>query len=248
MKHPLEKWLRAELLEEPEGAGKPVRSGEADPREPVILLHGLWMTGLEMITLARRLEHQGFQVERFKYPTVSAGVGENAQRLREHLLSRYPGRRVHFVGHSLGGLVMLHMAVDSPDLPLGRMVALGTPFLGSWTARRLAHYPLGEKMLGRSLEGALAWGGPRCVPERIEMGIIAGTFPLSLTRLLWGVEYPNDGTVSVSETMLPGAREHLRLPVTHMGTLFSKEVAELTGRFLRKGRFGGKRALSEAGE
>jgi hypothetical protein len=71
-----------------------------------------------------------------------------------------------------------------------------------------------------------------------ELGIIAGTQSLSLGRFIVNFDEPNDGTVAVSETRLPGATAHLTLPVNHTGMLLSARVAQEVGSFLERG-FGG---------
>lgn len=76
-----------------------------------------------------------------------------------------------------------------------------------------------------------------------ELGIVAGTQPIGVGQLLARFEEDNDGTVAVSETRMPGASEHLSLPVSHMGMLLSARVAHETGLFLTRGRFS---ALKEA--
>jgi hypothetical protein len=70
-----------------------------------------------------------------------------------------------------------------------------------------------------------------------DLGIIAGTQPVGLGRLLAPFHEACDGTVAVSETRLPGATEHIELPVSHMGMLMSSRVARETGLFLREGHF-----------
>ena len=77
----------------------------------------------------------------------------------------------------------------------------------------------------------------RWAQER-ELGIIAGTRPLSLGRLVTNFDEDNDGMVAVSETRLPGATAHLALPVSHTGLLLSARVAHEVGQFLEYGHFG----------
>jgi len=115
---------------------------------------------------------------------------------------------------------------------------LGSPVRGSLAAQRLARLPLG---LGQAFMGfageVLAvprerrWGGAR------ELGVIAGDLPLGAGRLLGLMGEPNDGTVLVRETHLPGAAGQLRLRVSHSGMPFSAAVARQAAAFLRWGRF-----------
>ncbi|MDH5241491.1 MAG: hypothetical protein OEW73_11970, partial [Gammaproteobacteria bacterium] len=69
------------------------------------------------------------------------------------------------------------------------------------------------------------------------IGVIAGTVPLGLGRLFTDFNEDNDGTISVSETRLQGARDHLILPVSHKGMLVSADVADQAAAFLKRGEF-----------
>ncbi len=224
----------------------PVLAGASHPPSPspaqyeaspaaVVLVHGLWMTGLEMALLRRRLRRCGFLPCQFSYPTVRAPVVENAARLHG-FLQRVSAPVVHFVGHSLGGLVIRRFFHDHPPRRPGRIVTLGTPHQGSMVARRLARHGWGRRLLGRSIEGGLLgdlppWSGTR------ELGVIAGNRNLGVGLLMPGLARPNDGTVAVAETRLPEAADHVVLPASHMGLLISSAVAQLTCVFLRTGRF-----------
>lgn len=196
-----------------------------------------------MVPLSRRLHRLGHRPLFYRYPTVRRGVEENADGLWRFLCGRFgpgmvdaPEGGVHLVGHSLGGLVALTGMVRHPEARLGRMVALGTPFLGSGTALGLARWRPGRLLLGDSLRQALAGGGPARVPPGREIGIIAGSRSLGVSAGLWSLPRPNDGTVAVAETRLPGAA-HLTRTHSHMGLVFSRSVPPLIDRFLRTGRF-----------
>lgn len=206
--------------------------------ETVILLHGVWMSGAELVVLKRRLKREhGFSVRIFSYSSIGAGLEENAHRLRDFVASSR-GERVHLVGHSLGGVLMLRMMARHRvnDRP-GRLVCLGSPLQGSRVARMFAGIPwFGRHLLGRTLVdgvlegGALSWRGER------EVGVVAGSLNMGLGTFA-GVTGPSDGTVAVSETWLPGAADHIVLPVSHMSMLFAPEVAAHVNVFLREGRF-----------
>ncbi len=198
-------------------------------------MHGIWMSGLEMGLLGRRLAACGFQPRRFRYHSLRCAPAENAEELAT-FARRLDLPRLHFVGHSLGGIVLLHLFARHTDLPPGRVVLLGCPAQGSGVARRLAHLPVLRPSLGRSVEDGLlgeapAWRGGR------ELGVIAGTGGLGVGRLIGGLTSPSDGTVAVAETRLPGAKDMLTLDTTHTGMLFSRSVAVATARFLSGGCF-----------
>jgi hypothetical protein len=92
-------------------------------------------------------------------------------------------------------------------------------------------------MLGRTGREALlasrgrTWSGAR------DLGVIAGDLPIGFGRLVGPFDEPNDGTVMVSETQIPGAREHLTVHTSHSALVYSGAVARHTAAFLRKGRF-----------
>ena len=144
-----------------------------EQREVVVLVHGIWMTGLEMTLLWRRLEAAGFSPRRFRYPSLKQPPAENAAALAR-FIQRQEVKTLHLVAHSLGGIVVLHLLNQFSDLPPGRVVLLGSPVQGCELARLMnATRGLGW-MLGRSGEQGLLGGAPAWTGER-ELGVIAGT-------------------------------------------------------------------------
>jgi pimeloyl-ACP methyl ester carboxylesterase len=200
----------------------------------VIVIHGLWMTGIEASVLRGRLADYGFAVEQYHYRSVTADVESVVRELHARILA-VPGP-AHLVGHSLGGLVALRLAERLPDLELGNVVLLGSPVNGSQAARALASWPMGQWMLGSLPYQELLEGGRRWT-RGTPLGVIAGTHSVGLGRFVGRLREPNDGTVAVAETRLDGATEHLELPVSHMGMLLSEDVASLVANFLRLGTF-----------
>lgn len=203
--------------------------------EHVILLHGIWMRGITLMPLARRLRAAGYTVETIDYASVFRGIEPAVRRLRERMQAS-DAQSVHLVGHSLGSLVALEAARDPRGLPEGRIVCLGPPLLGSAVARGLAAIPGGKILLGHSaeplLDGVQPWIGSRRV------GVIAGRLPFGLGATIGGLAAPHDGTVSVAETQLDGIADHCIVDTSHTGLLFSAGVVERTVRFLRAGHFG----------
>ncbi len=204
-------------------------------KEVVILVHGLWMTGLDMTLLRRRLRRCGFAVVQFSYPSVRSSVKENALRLQQFIQDIEAGT-VHFVGQSLGGLVILQLFQDFPAQRPGRVVFLGTPYLGSHVARCLSAHTFWRSLFGKSLEGALLRGGPVWAGQR-ELGVIAGTLPIGGGLLIRDLPRPNDGTVAVQETYVPGMTAHITVSASHTGLLFAASVAQQTCAFLKTGHF-----------
>ena len=200
--------------------------------QTVVLVHGLYMRGSAMGLLARRLRQAGYQTISFTYPSRRS-LADNAGSLGR-LVDTLPRPVVHFVAHSLGGLVIRRLVADKPDLPPGRVVTLGTPHQGSQAAWGLGAGWL-KFILGRSIEGLL--GDVPCWPQGRELGSLAGTLNAGMGRLFGPVPVPADGTVAVVETYLAGMADHICLPVSHTGLLVSDVVAAQVSAFLATGRF-----------
>jgi pimeloyl-ACP methyl ester carboxylesterase len=203
--------------------------------EAVILVHGIWLMGLAMVPLQRRLRRRGFHARVLAYRSLMRTPAQNAERLAR-AVARCREPVVHLVGHSLGGLVVLHLLAASPPKKPGRCVLLGSPARGSAVAALLARHPLTKRLLGRSVVGALLGEAPASTGGR-EVGVIAGALPYGVGRVVPGLAKPHDGTVAVAETELPCAAASLVLPVSHTGLVLSEQVAEAAAAFLRTGRF-----------
>jgi pimeloyl-ACP methyl ester carboxylesterase len=208
----------------------------------VVFLHGLWLHGHEALLLRRRLHSScGFDVRVFRYPSVSATMAEVIARLQAFVASHAP-RELHLVGHSLGGLVAYRFLERFPAQPPGRVVFLGTPAVASRAARDVGRVQVGRTLLGRCVAEELLTERRREWPGARDLGIIAGTRAVGLGRLVVRFGAPSDGSVAVSETRLPGATDHITLPVSHFGMLLSARVARETGDFLTHGHFSHARA------
>jgi pimeloyl-ACP methyl ester carboxylesterase len=202
-----------------------------------VFVHGLWLTGAESLYLRRRLAaERGFSCHSFTYPSVAGSMTGVVDRLRQ-FVSRIDADRVHFVGHSLGGLVLYRYFESLADERDGRVIFLGSPAVKSTTAERIGRLPLLSSLIGRLVADELVTPRPREWRSPRELGLIAGTRPLGLGRFFARFEEDCDGTIAVSETKLPGHTAHVTMPVSHMGMLLSSDVARQIGEFLDSGRF-----------
>mgnify|MGYP001820576707 CR=1 FL=1 len=205
-----------------------------DSRTEIILVHGLWFRSWAMARLARRLRAAGFTVRGFNYRSTRDGLDSHARRLRA--FARHTGERhQHFVGHSLGGLVILRMLDEQDSLPPGRVIFLGSPLRGSIVARKAARVPGATALMGK-IQSALD-SGYAAMPGGREAGMIAGTRSVGVGWMVGGTGGPGDGTVAVEETRASGLVDHCQLPVTHTSMLFNAEVARQTAIFLKTGAF-----------
>lgn len=204
----------------------------------VVFVHGLWMTGAELRWLRRRLESRfGFDTEIFTYRTVSEPLDSVLERLAAAVSRGGTSQTVHVIGHSLGGVVACRLFERYTELPPGRVLCLGSPLAGSQAARRFERFRIGHRMIGALVVAELLGARDCRWSTARELGVIAGTRPVGLGRLIAGFSEPNDGTVALRETRIEGATDHLALPVSHFGMLLSTRVVEECGRFLRDGRF-----------
>jgi pimeloyl-ACP methyl ester carboxylesterase len=206
-------------------------------REAVVLVHGIWMTGAEMLLLRRRLGQCGYECYNYRYQSMRRSPRENATHLN-HYLQGIEAEVVHLVAHSLGGIVLLHLFDQYPWQKPGRVVMLGTPIRGSQAAQKMVSSRWLQHLLGRSVERGLLGDAPRWQSDR-ELGMIAGTEGFGIGKLitLGKLQQPNDGTVRLAATCSSGIKEHLALPYSHTGMIFAKPVANAVCRFLQAGRF-----------
>ncbi len=215
-------------------------------RDPVLLLHGLGRTGLSMVPMARALRRAGFAPRVVDYPSRRHAIGALVERaVVPHVDALLDGGagRVHFVKHSLGGVLVRAFAAARADagtpLPAGsRAVMLAPPHGGSEVADALRQREPFRSVLGPTL-GELGTDGvpTQLGPVRgLEAGVIAGTRRIvPFNRLFDG---PNDGNVSVASAFAPGGlADRAVVSKTHALLMMSPAVVRLTIRFLRTGSF-----------
>jgi pimeloyl-ACP methyl ester carboxylesterase len=199
----------------------------------VVLVHGLWVPGVVMHPLAYRLEQAGFRCHTFSYMGMSRPLAVHAERLARRARDIGPA---HFVGHSLGGLVVMEALIAHPEVAAGRVLLLGAPVRGSGAGRRMARHAAGRWFLGRSQElwregRAAHWSRPEA------LGVVAGSLPIGLGRILGRLPGINDGVVSLEETAVEGMAARVVLPVGHSAMLVSSRVADNVAHFLAHGQF-----------
>jgi pimeloyl-ACP methyl ester carboxylesterase len=195
------------------------------------------MMNLNTLLLRQRVRAEyGFGCEAFTYSAQTASPEQIVARLAD-FVDTLGAESLHLVGHSLGGLLVMRYLVQSRNVPPGRAVLLGAPVVRSRAAESLAASTLGRALLGPTgveelvLEQERTWSGGR------DIGCIAGNARFGLGHVIGHIVEENDGSVAVGETMLPGASDHLLLPVSHTGMLFSPDVAHQVGHFLEHGSF-----------
>ncbi|RLB75463.1 MAG: alpha/beta hydrolase [Deltaproteobacteria bacterium] len=193
------------------------------------------MNGMEMSLLKHRLNRFGYQPWSFRYSSTRLDLKEIATRLNA-FVEQVPAQTIHFVGHSLGGLVVLKLFEVFPRQRPGRIIAMSPPYQGSEIARRLIRFPGGRNLIGRSIIELLKGDVPAWSGER-DLGVIGGTLNFGFGRLIGAVGRSGDGTVRLEEMRIPEARDFITLRVSHMGLVVSKRVAMEIYHFLEYGRF-----------
>ena len=204
-------------------------------KEAVVLVHGLWMNGMDMSLMRHRLEQAGYECRRFAYHSIRSTPLENAMDLNTYLQT-LDAAVLHLVAHSLGGLVLRHLFHEYPGQRPGRVVTLGTPHQPSSAARSLSFFPVTRFLLGKSIVNGLLGNVPPWHNEHA-LGSIAGDMRLGLGVVIPGIAQPGDGTVSVAETRMEGMQDHAVVHASHTGLLVSKTAAEQVIHFLQTGNF-----------
>jgi pimeloyl-ACP methyl ester carboxylesterase len=206
-----------------------------ETEEAVILVHGLWMNAGVLVLQQRQLRDYGFAVHRFSYPSWRDGLAENVRVLAQFIADT-PGRAIHVVAHSLGGLVALGLLSDNPDVRVRRVVLMATPCAGSHCGSVVLGTPTLARLVGQTYKDWCRL--PRSeIRAAIEIGVIAGTLGFGLGRLIPGLTKPNDGLITVEETRLAAAKDHVEIRVCHSGMLVSRACAHQAAIFLKTGQF-----------
>jgi hypothetical protein len=209
-------------------------------RETVVLLHGLGRSARNMLILKWRLQARGYRVCNVDYDTrvrvLDEAVGVVAQAVADCVR---PHSRIHFVTHSLGGIVLRGLLAHH-EFPLaGRAVMLAPPNSGSEIADHFRGIRVVETVLGplASQLGTRPGDLPSRLPSpSIPFGVIAGNQWINPAGPIW-LPPAHDGTVSIESTRLAGMDDHLVLPYSHTFIMNPSVVANQIDHFLRDGRF-----------
>lgn len=212
----------------------------SNDQETVVLLHGLTRSSRSMRSMADALRCEGYTVITCDYPSRSADIATLTTNLFAKLSPQLKSaRKVHFVTHSLGG-VLLRTYLQDHALPnLGRVVMLGPPNGGSEVVDKLGSLKLYQWINGPT--GNQLGTDTNSVPLRLrradfELGVIAGDRSVNpiLSCLIPGKD---DGKVSVVRAKTDGMRDFICLHVTHTFMMSNRRAITQTKHFLNTGTF-----------
>jgi triacylglycerol lipase len=218
-------------------------NGLVSAAECVVLLHGLARTSSSFNAMQEALEEDGYLTANIDYPSREHEIAALADMaVGEGLATCRAGEdvdKIHFVTHSLGGiLVRQYLSTETVD-ELGRVVMLAPPNQGSNAADNLIDVPGFDWMNGPA--GHQLGKGETSVPLALgpvdfELGVIAGnrTIDLITSAVL---ENPDDGRVSIEDTKVEGMDDFIIVEHSHAFMMRMQRPIELTKVFLRTGSF-----------
>jgi hypothetical protein len=204
-----------------------------DRRELVLLVHGMGRTPISMFLLGRRLGRAGYRVASFGYLSTTGTVADLGAALarRVHALAG-EAPCVHFVGHSLGNIIVRWMLAHERPARAGRVVMLAPPNQGAAVADRWSRW--------------VGWAMPAIHELRTHPQTPARTLPLPGDVEVGIIAGLRDAKVRVHETHLDGARDHAVVPSHHTFIMNRADVHQLICGFLRDGRFSAACAQPDA--
>jgi pimeloyl-ACP methyl ester carboxylesterase len=215
-------------------------AGNALASECIVLLHGLWRSDASMNKMEKAMTEAGYEVRNIGYDSTEKTVEElAAETIPPAVEACGEVEKVHFVTHSMGGiLIRQYLAHDDIDR-LGRVVMLGPPNKGSEVVDKYGKYAGFKWFAGPA--GLQLGTGEASIPNTLgpvtfDVGIIAGTQSINpiLSTILPDAD---DGKVSVESTRVEGMNDHVEMSVTHVFMMRNKDVFSQILHYLEYGHF-----------
>lgn len=206
----------------------------------VILLHGLARGHGSMARIGAHLRAQGFDTFARTYPSRRHSIHYLAGEIADWIVEHAGDRPVSAVTHSMGGVIVRHL--QDPRIRWERIVMLAPPNRGSRLAAGLVRNPVFRWYYGPA--GAELADGSQWPMPPAPFAVVAGTRSFAFSNLTsWTVgrrfsaETPNDGTVAVEETHLPGMSAFAEVDATHTWIMNDPRVHAMVVHYLRAGSF-----------
>jgi len=208
----------------------------------VVLLHGLGRTSRCMTKMEKSLAERGYRVVNVDYPSRDHSIEHLAENVLGSILKQIENSgtsKIHFVTHSMGGIVVRYYLAYNELDNLGRVVMISPPNQGTELADSLKNFFLFETYSGPA--GRQLGTGKDSLPQELgpvsfDLGVIAGNRSLSPLYSL-ALPGPDDGIVSVERTKVEGMADFIVLPHTHTFIMDGNDTIEQVVHFLEKGRF-----------
>jgi pimeloyl-ACP methyl ester carboxylesterase len=226
----------------------PAADAADEPREAVVLIHGLGRSARAMAPLAERLREAGFEAFNLDYPSREADPATLVDGLAIQIADCCAAApRLHFVGHSLGGILARAYVAQRQPANLGRMVLLSPPSRGSQIVDQLGDTWIFGTVMGPSAEllGTDGESFPLSLPAPdFELGIIAATESINPVGSVM-IPGDDDGMVAVCNMIVEGMTDFITVDQNHAFVMRAEEVAEQIILFLREGRFSDDESFRE---
>ncbi|MBX3435005.1 MAG: hypothetical protein KF847_16940 [Pirellulales bacterium] len=220
------------------------------PEHVVIVLHGLGAGPGYMQGLADYLEEQGgYPVVNFGYPSTMGKIEEFAASLDSVVRHLEGTKRISFVAHSMGNIVVRRYLYDMsrltpamrPEVSYERMVMISPPNHGAEIADRIGDMKIVQMAAGEPVdELAPTKGWPelekRLATPDFEFGVIVGGRGDD-QGYLPGVPGDDDGLLTIETSKLAGASDFIQVGGIHQLMARYKEVRTATLSFLTNGYF-----------
>ena len=204
-----------------------------------MLLHGLGRSNAAMWLLAARIGNAGYQVEQVGYSSLNKTPEEIIENISKQIndCCTKQSRTVHFVGHSLGGLLIRAYLQKNKVESLGHVVLVGTPNQGTEIVDNMRDNCL-MQLLGPTANalGTDDTSLPKQLgPPYYAVGVIAGYYDSDSNDDI--LPCRDDGLVPVESTKLEGMTDFIEIESGHSMMRYSKNVAKQVIEFLNNGRF-----------